>query len=187
MIRRIVVTGSECTGKTTLAKQLGEALHAPVALEFSRRYAESVGRPLTVDDVAPIARGHVACDEAVLAQAHRTHAAEAVLDTDLVSTCVYAELYYGACPAWISEEALRLRGDLYLLAQPDVPWLGDGVRDRPAQRAESHAAFVAWLSRLGCRTVAVSGLGPARLANALAAVRGWRAATAELARVGGSG
>lgn len=180
-VTRIVVTGGESTGKTTLARQLAEALGAPWVPEFSREYAERIGRPLAAGDVEPIARGQMAAVDAAVMALRQRAAGEAaplllVLDTDLVSTTVYADHYYGATPAWIMDAARERCADLYLLCAPDLPWEPDGVRDRPSARAEIHARFAERLRALGATVLPVSGAGESRLAVALAAVRGWRAA-----------
>ncbi|MDL1950906.1 ATP-binding protein, partial [Acidobacteria bacterium ACD] len=124
--RRVVLTGSECTGKTFLARTLAGRLGVPFVPEFVRLYAEEKGAPLDASDVEPVARGQMAAEDAVAAGP----AGLVVLDTDLLSTVVYARHYYGACPRWVEEAAFSRLGDLYLLCHPDVPWLPDGVRDR---------------------------------------------------------
>lgn len=172
-MRRIVVTGSECTGKTTLARELAAALHVPWIPEYARDYAEGRAAALTAHDVEPIARGQVAREDSIIA--HGDADGLVVLDTDLVSTTVYAEYYYGSCPPWIMDEARRRLGQLYLLCAPDIPWHADGVRDQPEARTELHARFAARLRELRARVLPVSGLGDRRLQHALAAVRGWRA------------
>lgn len=172
-MKRIVVTGSECTGKSTLARQLAAWLKVPSLPEASRAVAEAVARPLTADDVGTIASRHMAQEDALV---HRARPALVVLDTDLVSTVVYAHHYYGACDPWITDEAVARRADLYLLAAPDLPWKADGVRDRPMARTELHAAFGVQLHAMGACVLPVDGAGPRRLQRAIAAVRGWRAA-----------
>ena len=101
MTWRMVLTGPECTGKTTLAQAIAERLRAPWVPEASRAYAETRHGVLTAADVEPIAR---ATRDAL----HRAAADQPpvlVADTDLVSTLVYARAYYGACPAWIEQSA----------------------------------------------------------------------------------
>jgi nicotinamide riboside kinase len=93
-----------------------------------------------------------------------------VLDTDLVSTTVYARHYYGSCPAWIDEAARERRGDLYLLCDIDVPWVADQTRDRPHDRAHMHGLFVAALEALGAQYVTIGGLWAERRELAIAAV-----------------
>lgn len=171
---RIVVTGPECTGKTTLAHDLAERLGTRWLPEYARRYAAHVGRLLTSADVEPIGHGQIAQEDRLLAEwtagaAPSTRAV--VLDTDLVSTVVYAHHYYGACPPWILSAAAERRGDLYLLADIDIAWEPDGIRDRPFARDAMLKRFREQLAELGARTRLVSGHGSTRLSSALTAVR----------------
>ena len=166
-MRRVVLTGSECTGKTVLAEALARRFACPWVPEHSRDYASRKGAPLGPEDVEPIARGHLESEDQALRQA----AGELLLlDTDLLSTLVYARHYYGACPAWVEQAARERRADLYLLMHPDVPWQADGVRDRGDRREEMHLLFEAALSELTCPVVHVRGSWDERRATAERAV-----------------
>ena len=92
-VTRIVVTGSESTGKTTLASELSSHFGALWVPEQARVYAERVGRPLTEEDVAPIASEQIAAEDAALIDAGRRKIGWMFLDTDLLSTVVYARHY----------------------------------------------------------------------------------------------
>ena len=155
-MRRLVVTGSECSGKTTLSRLLAEATGALVLVEASRVYAErklAEGHALTSDDVGPIARLAIATEDRLIAD----HDPRFVVhDTDLISTVVYARHYYGSCPAWIETEAMTRRGDLYLFCAPDIPWVSDGIRDEPRERPRMHALFAAALGEFDVAVVDVS-------------------------------
>jgi NadR type nicotinamide-nucleotide adenylyltransferase len=172
----VVVTGPESTGKTTLALTLARAYDAPCSPEYSRIYyderlAADPRATLDARDVEPIARGQIAVEDAARAVAAVRGASCVVHDTDLVSTVVYARHYYGACPAWIVDAARARRAALYLLCVPDVPWIPDAQRDRPAQRDALFDEFRATLDALGCPILEIRGVWALRDARALDAVR----------------
>lgn len=187
-IQRIVVTGPEATGKSTLARELAYTLDTIWVPEFSRTYAQSVARVLTADDVEIIARGQIIAEDDAerrlksLAGKYTLGDYPLVFDTDLVSTTVYAEHYYGHCAEWIMDSARTRLADLYLLGATDLPWTSDGVRDQPHARAELARRFGDRLRELGATVLPVDGRGARRPEHALAAVRGWRAAQAAAAR-----
>jgi len=166
-VTRVVVTGSESTGKTTLARDLAAHFGGLWIAEQSRAYAERVRRDLTADDVGPIASEQIAAEDAALAEAIRRNVHWLFLDTDLLSTVVYARHYYGVCPAWVEAEGRARLGDLYLLADIDVPWTADPVRDRPHSREEVQLAFQTVLSEFNAPKCLVRGLGRHRLEAAL--------------------
>ena len=166
-LTRVVVTGSESTGKTTLARELAVHFGVRWVAEQARSYAERVRRELNAEDVAPIASEQITAEDAAATEAGRRGDRWLFLDTDLVSTVVYARHYYGSCPAWIEAEARARLADLYLLADIDLDWQPDGVRDRPQTREQLHAEFRTVLQEFNARTCHVRGIGEHRLASAL--------------------
>ena len=166
----VTVTGSESTGKTTLARDLASHFRTVWVPEYSRQHADektaATGAPLDAGDVEPIARGQIAAEDRGLAAAPGL----LILDTDLVSTTIYARHYYGSCPAWIDDAARARRADLYLLCDIDVPWIADAVRDSPHVREHLHARFVRALETLGAPFVTIRGSWGERLVMAIAAV-----------------
>lgn len=167
MIRRVVLTGSESVGKTTLARELADHFDVLVAHEFVRDYALQKGAPLAYSDHGAIADGQMAREDAAQAAARARGDDLLVYDTDLVSTVAYHHHYYGQCPAYIEERARARLADQYLLLDIDVPWVADGVRDRELHRAEVHAQFVDTLNRLGARFTVIHGSWESRLAHAI--------------------
>jgi NadR type nicotinamide-nucleotide adenylyltransferase len=164
---RVVITGPECTGKTTLAQTLAAHFKAPWLPEFVRAYYDGKGRQLDVTDVEPIARGQMREEDLVLS----SEPPLLVKDTDLLSTVIYSWHYYGRCPEWIAEEARERAGDLYLLCDVDVPWVPDGQRDRPRQREEMYQLFRGKLEMAGARVVPIHGGWKQRDTVAMTAVR----------------
>lgn len=163
---RVALIGPECTGKTTLARALAAATGGVWVPEAARLVAEATPTGLGPTTVEPIARLAIALDDAARAGTAGT----LILDTDLVSTVVYARHYYGDCPAWIVEAARARRADRYLVCVPDLPWRADGVRDRPDARPTLLASCLDALDAIGARPAMVSGTGAGRLATARAAL-----------------
>ena len=164
---RIVVTGSECTGKTTLSAALALHYAAPMATEFVRDFVQEKGAAPELSDVEDIARGQIAGEDL-----HTAAGPELViLDTDLLSTWVYSHHYYGECPAWIGQAITARQADLYLLAGIDVPWSADAAqRDRGHMREEMQRFFRDELSLRGFDFIDVSGSLEERLTSATAAI-----------------
>ena len=166
----VTVIGSESTGKTTLVSDLGRHFDAVWVPEFARTYADhrraSGGGPLDARDIDPIARGQISAED----NGVRRATSLLILDTDLVSTMVYAAHYYGSCPPWIEQAARERLADLYLVADIDVPWVPDGVRDRPHLREHIHDLFVRTIAALGSRSVTIRGSWDDRRAQAIRAV-----------------
>ena len=141
LARRVVLTGSESTGKTTLTADLARHYDAVWVPEYVRSYAAWKGSPLDAGDVEPIALAQMAVQDAALLRARGL----LLLDTDLLSTAVYARHYYGWCPDWVTQAVLARRADLYLLCDIDIPWAADPQRDRPHEREQLQGLFDAAL------------------------------------------
>jgi NadR type nicotinamide-nucleotide adenylyltransferase len=173
---RVCVTGPESTGKTTLAQRLAELAKTEWVPESSRMYAERKGEPLNASDVEPIAREHIALVDPASERAHAAGAPLIVLDTDLLSTVLYARYYYGQVPAWIERAERTRRAELYLLCDIDVPWVADGIRDRPTKRDEMFGLFHEALLRRRTPFVRVRGDWDKRWAIASKAIAPFLAA-----------
>lgn len=155
-----------------LAQRLAEHFGATWLPEHARQYAEKRDNKLTADDVEAIARGHMESE----ARGARPEAL-LILDTDLISTVVYARHYYGHVPEWVVEEARRRRAGLYLLMDTDVPWIADAARDTGGEgREDLFDAFRSALDEFGASWRIISGSWDERFRQASAAIRDLRSA-----------
>jgi len=165
---RVVLTGSESTGKSTLAADVARHYGVTLVPEFVRAFAEQKGAPIDFSDHGAIARGQMALEDAAMAGAPRL----IIQDTDLLSTVVYCQHYFGRCPPWIEETAAARRPSLYLLCATDVAWVADGVRDRGHMRDEMQQLFADAVRASGARFVEVAGDAARRLRDATNAIDG---------------
>jgi nicotinamide riboside kinase len=169
--RLIAVLGAECTGKSTLAATLAEALASPgrrVARvdEFLREWCDRAGRTPRPDEQAAIA-----------AEQHRRIEAAAtthdmvVCDTTALMTAVYSDLLFDDPSLYSRALAQLAPAAVRLVMAIDLPWQADGLqRDGPQVQAPVDDRLRAALAGASQPFSVVHGRGGRRLENALAAI-----------------
>jgi HTH-type transcriptional repressor of NAD biosynthesis genes len=148
-VKRVVLFGTESTGKTLLAQALAVHFGEPWAPEFVREYWDRHAGKIGPEDLDAIARGQIANEEEAAARAKRV----VFFDTDLLTCTVWNDLLFpGAGPKWAREEAeRRARGAaLYLLCAADVPFVPDPQRCFPDEASRQGAASI-WKATLESR------------------------------------
>lgn len=168
---RIAVFGTESTGKTRLAKRLAEHFGEPWAPEFVREFWLQRGGVITAADLATIATGQIAGEEAAAARARRV----VFCDTELITCTLWDDLLFpGACPPWVRVEAEQRARQvaLFLLCDADVPFVPDPQRCFPDAPARERARQV-WREALVARGLPmeeIRGAWAERERTAIAAV-----------------
>ena len=139
--KHIAVVGPESCGKSTLASMLATHVEAQLIPEYAREWIEQRGSDMTTDTIAHIARGQRSL------QSTLEDAAGPLLihDTELFSTVLWSNLFFGSCPDWIEKLATEQQFDHYLLLKDDVPFVPDDVRYFPEQRRNFFKAFKSYL------------------------------------------
>jgi NadR type nicotinamide-nucleotide adenylyltransferase len=166
-IIRVALTGPECTGKSVLAEQLAAHYHTVFVPEYARNYVAELGRQYTYEDVVHIAETQKAQALSCAAKADRI----LFLDTYLIITKIWFEVVFGRYPEWIDNELSNKTIDLYLLCEPDIPWMADPVRENGGEMREK--LFVMYrqqLDRFGLNYTLINGTGRLRTENAIKAV-----------------
>lgn len=165
---RIVLTGAECTGKTTLAQALSGYYGEPWSGEYVRDYVAQLDRPLEQQDLEPIARGQLAIEDAAVPMAKRF----VLHDTNLFSSILYAKHYFDAEIEWVNDAFLIRDYTLYLLCTPEgIEWEADpGQRESPAAREALNARFKSGLQQLQLPMVELQGPPDARFGEAILAI-----------------
>lgn len=164
--RRITcLHGAESTGKTTLAAALAAETGALTVGEYGRSHCEAHKDPLSLDDLLLIGRAQ----QAMIAAAAEWAGPMMIADTDALMTAAWCEMLLGHRPA---ELMAAPKADLYLLLEPDLPWVDDGTRffGDIADRHRFATIVEQVLRDAGVPFVRIGGEGAARLEAAQAAI-----------------
>lgn len=164
---RIIITGAESSGKSTLARQLGERHNLPYALEFARIYLEKNGPKYDLDLLKEMARLHLIYQREQV----QPSAPLGIFDTDLINYKIWSEEVFGHCPEEIIRGIQLETSHLYLLCAPDLPWEPDPLRENPTDRDRLFERHLCEIQNLGRPYKIIRGCGVERLANAEAALK----------------
>lgn len=167
-MKRIVLTGAECTGKSTLAQALSGYYGEPWTAEFVRSYVDQLDRELIQADLEQIFCGQIAAEDAGWAKSKHL----VIHDTNLLSSILYATHYFETTCDWVEEAFLERKYTLYLLCSPQgIPWEEDpGQRDGPSAREVLHSKFKQSLEKLKLPYLQVYGDERLRYGQAIKAI-----------------
>jgi len=147
---KIIVTGAESSGKTTLCKNLSEHFKIPFAKEYAREFLNELGGNYKQNDLLEIAKGQL-----------KSELNSQLLDTDLITIKIWSEYKYGNCDKWIIEQIEKQKTEkrFYLLCRPDIPWQEDKQRENPNEREKLFKIHKKELENLGYDYFVVEGKG----------------------------
>ena len=132
---KIVVIGPESTGKSTLCEQLAQHYNTTWVREYAREYLIDNGNEYTLSDLHKIAAGQLAAEDRAVKEItnHESPTEKSMLfiDTDFQVIKVWSELVFNSCSNDILNEIVNRSYDLYLLCEPDIPWVKDELREYP--------------------------------------------------------
>lgn len=165
-MRKIVITGPESSGKSSLAQALAKHYGVSPVPEYARTYLERLDRAYEEKDLLSIAKGQVAWEETFALQMKDW----LILDTSLIVLKIWSEHKYGRCHPYILEKLQSNNYDLFLLCRPDIPWVFDPLRENPFDRETLFVLYQRELQVLGFPYVEVSGEGKERLNQAIDAL-----------------
>ncbi len=160
---KVVITGPESTGKTTIAKELCDHFEGLLIHEYAREYIDNLDRDYTVEDITEIAIEQVDRDNKGTSQ----YPELMVCDTDLLTLKIWSEFKYGELDEWIPKSLDLLLPDFYLLMATDIPWEADPQRENPNDREELFNIYKKEIEALNVPYAIIKGTGNERLQNAI--------------------
>jgi len=167
-LRRVVITGPESTGKTTLAEQLARHFGTVWVPEYSRTFVRNLGRAYDYKDILQIARRQI--EE--LTGYYKGADGFIFFDTGLILTRVWLLERYQTCPAFIDHAIREIPVDLYLLCMTDIEWVDDPVREHSGlERERLLGRYQDELIHYGASYRMIEGRGESRFHNALVALQ----------------
>jgi NadR type nicotinamide-nucleotide adenylyltransferase len=175
-VRRVVLIGAESTGKTTLAQRLAEHLETVWVPEYGREYWEIKAAGCDMAKQLPGWNSqefvHIAAEQ----QRRENELAERankvlICDTNAFATGTWHERYLNDRSAAVDAIGGRDRVDLYLLTEPDFPFVQDGWRDGEAVRDWMHQRFIDQCTSSGAPLLRLPGGLEQRMQHAEAAIQ----------------
>ena len=145
---KIIVTGPESSGKTTLCKALSKYFNLPFSKEYAREYLDALSRNYNQDDLLKMAKGQLQAENRMQ-----------LLDTDLITFKIWSEYKYGSCDKWILNQIKKQESKkrFYLLCKPDIPWEKDSQRENPNDRENLFKVYKKEIGSLGREYFIVEG------------------------------
>lgn len=131
-IKIVVVTGPECSGKSTLCAALSEALGEPWVPEFAVEYLSEIGRDYTSDDLIAIAEGQLQH----IAEKKKAAKQFLIVDTGIEVIEVWHRDKIGPLPEKLKQMKADWHPDLFLLCKPDIPYEPSPLREDEHRRNE---------------------------------------------------
>ena len=164
---RVVITGPESSGKTTLSMALSKHLKVPLVPEYSRIYLTELGeKAYGIKDLQAIAKGQLQAAQ----KAQPSGSKLCIEDSDLLTLVIWCEEKFGRNPDSIQQAWDKHPAHLYLLCAPDMPWEADPLRESPEDRDRLYGLHRQRLVQRQLPFIEMSGSHASRMTTALEAL-----------------
>jgi nicotinamide riboside kinase len=136
---RIVLTGVESSGKSSLAKELSMHFNLSLVDEYAREYLQDIKTNYVQSDLTKIAKGQI--------EKISNHTEKLIIcDTDLQVIKVWSMVKYNIVDDYILNEYEKSKASLYILCDPDFPWEYDELRENEFDRNKVHELYLTELN-----------------------------------------
>ena len=145
---KIIVTGPESSGKTTLCNDIAYHFNLSQSKEYAREYLQKKVKNYIQEDLLKIAKRQFNLEKLNI-----------ILDTDLITIKIWSKYKFGSCNTWILDKIEEQKNEnrFYLLCNPDIPWESDPLRENPNDRLNLFEIYKMELENLGHNYYIVEG------------------------------
>lgn len=158
LITKVVFMGAMSTGKSTLTEALAKRYDTTFASEYGRDYwtERQVDRRISLKAFDEIAVGHIEREDEVVLGANKY----LFVDTNAITTYVYALDYHGQAPELLTQLALEnaSRYDLFFLCEDDIPYDDTWDRSGDQKRKVFHKQVIADLKERRIPYIPLTGV-----------------------------
>ncbi len=152
-MRKIVFTGPESTGKSTLTEQLAKTLGMPFVHEVARPYLSNKVETYAYEDLMSIAMLQMSEEEKIKS----LQPPILICDTDLLTIKIWCEDKFQQCDIWLTHAFSDRTPEMYFLCKPDFPWQPDVLREDAHRREELYDIYKEHLTQYRKRYIELSG------------------------------
>lgn len=159
-VQRVCLLGGESSGKSTLAKALGQEFTTSHVAEYGRELWNSRSGALVFGDMQRIAEVQIEREEASALRSNRF----LFCDTSPLTTLFYSNQMFGKAEPTLERLAER-HYDFTILCAPDFSFVQDGTRQPETFRMSQHEWYLNELAKRGIAYRLVTGSLEARIAQ----------------------
>lgn len=127
-MKKIVFTGPESSGKTTISQAIAKKFDLPIVEEYARKYLFELNRKYRYNDLIEIAKGQLKSEQ------KEAKSKIIICDTNLQVVKIWSQIKYNRCDSFILNN--QDPNCFYLLCSPDFKWEYDPLRENEKNRHE---------------------------------------------------
>lgn len=154
---KVLFTGPESSGKSTLIRKLAAVLNTSYAEEMGKLACKRFGKTSPGPEMYPLfIHEQVAANSQAVSEANMV----ALCDTDAIVTELYWRMLEGGGTMPLAREVARESGwDLVFFVEPTVPWVADGIRvcERQEARERQSRMLRGMYRELGYELITLNG------------------------------